>query len=265
VTTALAKTRILYHLVVAQGPNVRGRVYFNDLPVYDDPPTPNHQSTTLQVNNFLIPGENEIRIEVDTMGDPASNMFWADVYHDVDETQKPVRYHSLRWPDAIAELPHPPPAPVPFAWQHLFLVEETHPKPLYADVPPEQFPREGTEELRAAVKEIHDALAERDAAKLAELTQFEAHDSDRYFLARAPTTRAERQETFGSSLAEPWDVPKWDPERLVFTPRCGGRLVHATGTDGEHAIRGAAVQRPEAKFLMNPILVRHQGRWQLYR
>lgn len=257
--------RVLYHLVIAQAPGVRARAFLNDVPAYEDPPTPNHQSTTTQVNNLLVPGRNELRIEVTEQGDPSTNMFWAEIYRDPDASEKPVRHATLKWPDAVAELPAPLPRPLPFVWQREVIVEDDHPKPLYADVPPEQFPPEGTDELRAAVKEFHDALAGRDARKLTDLTWFEAEDSARYYPARPPPSRSEIQSTYAASFEEPWTVPRWEPDRLLFTPRAGGRLVHVTAVDDEHAIRGAAAARPEAQFLLNPLLVRHQGRWQLYR
>ncbi len=257
--------RLLWHLVVSQGPAVRGRVFLNDLPVYEDPPTPNYQSTTSQVNNFLVPGKNALRVEVDQMGDISSNMFWAEIFRDADPSAKPVKFHELKWPDAMKELPEPPIAPVPFGWENHFLVAEDHPPPAYADAKAEQFPKEGTDELRAAVKEFRDALADRDASKLTELTWFEAEDSARYFPDRPAPSKATIRSTYASSFEEPWDVPKWDPEQLVFTHRAEGRLVHVTGVDGRHAVRGNNSVRPEAEFLLNPLLVRHRGRWQLYR
>jgi len=264
--TAIGPTpRLLYHLVVSQGPGVRGRVFLNDLPVYEDPPRDIFETTTLQVNNFLIPGKNELRIEVTEPGSIESRMFWADIHRDADETQKPVRTHELRWPDAVAELPAPLPQPLPFVWQREVTIEADHPAPYYADVPAEQVPAEGTDELRAAVKELHDALTARDANKLAELTWFEAEDSARYYPARPAPSRGELVAGYAGSFQEPWNVPRWDAERLVFTPRAGGRVIHVTGADGKHAVHGANAVRPEAHFLLNPLLVRHRGRWQLYR
>lgn len=259
------KERLLYHLVTSQGPRVRGRVFLNDLPVYEDPKSVDFESTTRRVNNFLVPGPNTLRVEVDEMGDESSSMFWAQILRDPDENVETEKYHHLKWPEAAAELPEPLPTPVPFVWENELTIEASHPKPYYADVKSEQVPLEGTDELRGSVKEIHDALAGRDAAKMTDLTWFEAQDSARYYPHLPPPSKGTIAAAYTRGFDGPWDVPDWNPDRLLFTKRASGRLVHVTAVDGRHAITGRHTQRPDAHFLLNPLLVRHQGRWTMYR
>jgi hypothetical protein len=192
-------------------------------------------------------------------------MFYADVYRDPDETKSPTRYHSLRWPDAIARLPVVPPATVPFIWQTDFAIEDDHPPPAYAKVASEQVPLEGTDELRSTVKKFHDALSGRDASAMADLVWFRAQDNHRYYSSfLPPPSKGTIAHGYGQSFNDPWAVPEWNPDRLVFTKRAEGRLVHVTGVDG-HALTGTKLAGPKATFRLNPLLVRHQDGWQLYR
>jgi hypothetical protein len=255
-----------YLFQVGHGTGVAVRVVLNDLPMYTGA---GQQNITVSgpANHLLLPGENVVAVEIFPAPRPA----------DAPTIEGPVTFtirldedagtivHRATWPDDAWEALPDDKQVLPFASITRFVADERLVRPAYWDVPPAEFPLEGTPDQHAAVVEIYLAFARRDvdafmAANALKLSERQRANPDSSEFAGVTQRKA-----LAGYFNREWVVRPTNAEDLSFESRAGGRVAHVTRRDGGRVIQAVAADDPSETFGVDLFLTRHQGRWRVFR
>jgi len=269
---------VSYNLNLQQG--VAARFYVNDLPLFDRL-VEGQRSRNGGLNDRLVPGENELRIE----------LLWADdsvvqtpAGPPIDEMDRQARaerrkrlsalifktgptggdsiavIHQAIFPDWWAEV-EPEQRRLPYHYVATFDPGVDVYELAFLSATPVDVPCTGTAELRTFVEDLHQTFAAGDKAKLIDLMSLQIEEFAKAFEGGG-VSMAEQIEAYDEFFDDDFDILPLDPALLHFTPRAGGRVVEVTRTDDRPVI--AAVTRTAGfSHTSNPLLIQHGGRWRL--
>ena len=267
----MTRTPIFHSILVKD--RTWARAYLNDLPIYRAGVGPNSRSGP--INDLLVPGENELTIELlhaptpihsPTLKGAVTFMVYESLNPHAPEGVKVERRDILEavfpelWQSAPAERRR-----FPFFYRAFFDPGVEVQPPPYLKSPQMTFGCDGTPELRAAVQRLHAAIADNDVDRfLGEI----ALKLDHYeqALEGEPNARASykrelfRKELFHYRLKpEPLDLGA-----LHFEPRAGGRVAHVTRADGGYAITAVAQDDPKRRLRTDLLFTQYAGEWRIF-
>jgi hypothetical protein len=258
----------LHNNVIRHGPGVLGRVSLNDLPFHKGKPGGADQFDGVSQlgTHWLVPGENKLRVEVfwAAIGQPGT-ILHAQVSREPGpppETMKKI--HDVHFPNVWKALPLEEQV-IPFSYESSFVVEDDLPAPFYEGAKPERVPVEGTDELHQAVFEAHSALEKQDAEAFAGAMELSLTDLARYYPPNPGISRGPLVKKYQEAFAVPWKVPPFVPEDLLFESRAGNRVVYVHKKTGGYALEGQSLGDPEQSLGKDLFLVRHHGRYRIFR
>ena len=255
----------LYH-----GPGTWVRVFVNDLPMYDKPSDAS-MSSDFPATPWLVPGENDLAIEVLEVPLPPNVgraprfdlLFWGEgpsILAGGPASKVPL--FETSFPKFLAELPPEARDDIPVRYEAKFTPEGNIPPPIWADASPETIPERGSPELLKPLFDLHQAFKRKDVDGFLGALDLKFEDQRRYHgnsprLARAEV-RVEHEEFFQAR----WDVPEFTPETLRFRACNGGRVVYAHNEKGGPAFEARS---PTAAWNVRPFLIRRGADWRIYR
>lgn len=266
----MSKEPVLFVLNFKKG--VLARAFLNDLPL-DLGFVEGPDSMTGGANHWLIPGENTLTMEIlraPLAPPPGAHPSEAEsinmmLYTVKDATKSPpvidVRYRCA-FPDMLSSVPEPL-RRFPFYFKATFTLGVDIYSPLYLESPPAHFECEGTPELHAAVKAIHDAILARDIDAFLDLSSLRYAEFERAFWGAQDASAAKRKEAARKFFSHPMRVKPLDLRLLHFEPRAGGRVALVSGADGQPAIEAIAEDDPVLRLRANILLTQHEGAWRV--
>lgn len=245
---------------VRRGPGLLVRVLLNEL-CFHVGISRTYDGTSGPAAHWLVPGSNVLRLEI-LSEDPAQHPRAFANASITGPGESPV-HARLDFPEFFDERPAEE-RRFPAIAERAFVLDGDVPEPLWRSESPEEIPPEGTDELRAAVFTLHQALARRDARALVDAMLVKIQDLSRYYGGGGLLDPGEMQLDYEERFREPLEVSAFEPEKLRFQSLHGGRVVHVTRTDGERAIHAQNATR-ERGMSLDPFFVRQRGSWRLYR
>lgn len=233
------------------------RAYLNDLPLHRGD-GPGASSISGSADHLLVPGDNTLAVEV--LQAEGGRTVTASVYG-VDPHATPMKQDMLHAFSFTA--PAPEQQAWPFYHESRFHADTTF-EPVWLRAPPATFGPQGTPQMRAAVAELHAAVAAGDVDRFNELNALRLSEIERaspgVTAASAETRRAVARQFFSYDLkAEPLDL-----DGLRFVPRAGGRIAHVTRVDGRQALLAVGQKEPACRLAADLLLVQHDGAWRLW-
>ncbi|EYF06410.1 hypothetical protein [Chondromyces apiculatus] len=275
-----------YLFVVHFEEGVFGRAWLNDLPVHKVY-TRGPRSMTGGANHLLVPGENRLTLEILTLPEgvppppppPPPSETSAPPPKRVEVMPAGMKVYQVRDAstdpitiDAVVNVDLPvalglktwerPPLPL----YHEVTFELPFPvtEPVYWRAPPAEFPCTGTPALVEVVREVHDALVQRDLARFQALLALK-HASYAAAFPGEPSASLDRQRAasekfFGLRyLVKPLDLT-----RVHFQPRAGGRVAYVSGWDDAPVLEAVCETEPGLSLRANLLLTQHDGRWRVF-
>jgi hypothetical protein len=240
-------------------PGVVADVQVNDVPFYRRY-SELHQAPAGPVNHLLLEGENTVTIRLaEAHPDPMRISSFEVSF--LRESDKKVLFRR-RWPD-FAELHPEEERQLPVVHHAVFRFDEPTPRALWADAPVESFPLEGTAELHDALRALHDAYARADVDAFLSAMEHKTADFVKFY---GPLPELEPQVargTYGERLRQPWELDPYDPTKIVFERRAGGRAAYATSKEGGPALFAKHKLDPAETWEASPLLARVDGRWRI--
>jgi hypothetical protein len=249
-------------------------VYLNDLPVYRTPFV-GPDSRSGPVNQYLLPGENEVTVELLARAAPDDKsvkhalIFTLFVVNNLDagpdETLDCTQLLDIRDPTIIDEAPERF-RRFPFFHRQRFTLEVPVARPLFADAPPAEFDCRGTPDLRDAVERIYRAM-ENDARE-AFLGEFALKfQCDEHAYRGEEAQRADvKREMLRSELLhyQPRPTSELDWSMIHFEPRFGGRVAYVTRHDHGYLLDAVCVKDPKRRIRADLMFIQHQGQWRAF-
>jgi hypothetical protein len=253
---------VCYHASIRPGVLLRARL--NDLPVYK---TPHRGPDSRQggANHLLVPGENELSIEilkappaeptefqpgevVPPPGWPAPRSVRFALY-----TQDPEVWDGE--PPALRRLPY----------RHLsrFDLGPDITAPIYLGARPADVGCEGTPDLFSAVAAVHEALASRDVDRFLELVSLKMSEYARAYEGMGDASVGNQQAATREFFAARPVIGPLDPTSLHFEARARGKVAVVTGVDDGCAITATTERDPNAVLRANLWLTQHDGGWRV--
>lgn len=260
------------------------RVFLNDIPVFQGFEG-NGFSHNGGINHFLVPGENELLLEILAAPapidgrlayepDPRPQMAGKDLNQTVEASVFKERIDAAGNRTGEIEIIYQ--TMFPDLWQHVdegrrqlpymhvarFDPGVDVPELTYLGAPFSEVPCEGTPDLHDAVRELHDAFSARDARRLAQLMALQMEEYDRAHHGRAGATRPEQRQAIDELVAEDIVVAPLDWAQMHFHARAHGKLVHVERLDRNPVIDVRTIGKPQG-HMSDPVFTHHDGRWQL--
>ncbi len=257
-----------YYFRLHQGTGVSVRAYLNDLLFYKGTGSEN-MTVTSPCNHLLVPGENVFALEVHAAPRPAIAPFvegpvrFTLMVDDEDDTT----VHRVNWPELWEQLPVEQRA-LPTVHLSRFQADETLPKPIYASAPPVQFGKEGTPELREAVRRVFRAFASGDTDAFLEENALKLSERQRAYPDIPELAAGPQREKIAAQLGQKWDMRPTDLdnfEDLVFEQRADGRVAYVSRIDGGYAIEAVNAADPTSIFTTDLFLTPQAGVWKIFR
>lgn len=250
------------------------RVYLNDLPLYRSPFV-GPDSRSGPINFMLVPGENEIRVELLKVKPPADpdtleNAFFVQLYEtmnlDAGETVPlerrllaDVQYPTI-WHQVEEAHRH-----FPFHYTTTFELDVELPRPLFLDAPVADFDCAGTPELRQAVERLYLAIERQDYDELLDLLSLRFACDERAFGGVQEQTAAAKRQIFRDELFayEPMVSEPLDWSMIHFEPRLEGRVAYVKRHDDRFVLEAPCRKDPKRRIKTDLLLMQHEGRWQV--
>jgi len=248
----------MYIYRILHRPGSRARALINGVPVYDRIVRDN-VAPAQPITHWLMPGDNTLTFDLSPA--PKSPLtpyldahfeFW--IQEDKDQVNKlfqwvyPTNLQALKLPTQL-----------PLVHNETFHVATDLPTPAYAKATREDFPAEGTPELKAAVFELYDSFASRDAARFEKVMEVKSGEFDRYYTL-PPNSKAEAMQ----NLNAPWVMEPFDEHDLRFERYLDGRLARVSRASGKPAVRAVHRNEPYLGWGSDFFLTRLDGRWRIY-
>jgi hypothetical protein len=268
---------VLHNLAMSH--DTLARVYVNDLPLFRGTAW-GPISQNAGINYLLVPGENELRVELLRAPKPAPGVkveAEPDPENDIDPRQsvelkifKPIAHgshdvemiHVCRFPDVwtnVAEADRR----IPYHHVAQFDPEVDVAPPAFLSSAPVQFGCEGTPDLHAAVRELHAAMVAKDAQLLIDLMSLQISQYASAFEGTAGTTVTEQEEAYAELFAEDVVTSPLDEGQLHFTPRAGGRVAEVTRLDGRPVFEILNRGDTMMGHASDPVFTQHRGQWRV--
>jgi hypothetical protein len=265
-------TPVFYSMLVQD--KCWARAWLNGLPLYKSPFFgPDSRSGT--INPFLVPGENEVGVEVlktkKLMHSPEMpSAVKIELYEvlnlDEPEEAKLKRriFAKAEWPDMKNEVAEPH-RRLPLWYKASFDPGVPVVRPPWLDAPRHDFDCAGTPELRDAVTRLHRAVEQNDAdGFLHEISlKLEHYENSHPGIDHATRKAADdmfKNELFGYLPR----VGPLDMGELHFEPLCGGRVAFVTRHDGGYALDAVCERDKKRRIEADLLLTVHKGRWQVF-
>lgn len=249
-----------YYFTLYQGQESFVRAWLNDVPFYryyERYPL----TRTGPAVHLLVPGDNTFAIEIDAAPPEANVYFELTIDHDRDN---PV--FRFDWPGDRRDLP-PAEWRAPFRFETTFTPPGDLFTPAWFDAPRESVPCEGTAELRAAVRRVHDALAAGDLDDYCAAMALKAAEYERAYPDWQQASAADMRADMTGFLGMDLRLRPLDDAEVHFEPRAGGRLAHARHLGGGTVIDCVSVDlTPDgerARLAMDLTFTRHRGAWKI--
>ncbi len=245
---------------IRHAPNLVATVLVNDVPfyrrVYDS-----HEAPAGPANHLLLEGENEVTIHIDSI-EPDPYMIRSFELEFLRESDKSAVFRA-RFPDYLKQYPEEE-RKTPFTHKQKFLYSEPSPKPLWLDAPRESFPSEGNREQHEAVAELHRAYGSADIDAFLSAMELKTAEFTKFYGSLPELAPEAARASYGQVLREPWDLVPLDPNELLFSRHCDGRVAYVTRRDGRPALFAQHKQDPGRTWNANLLLTRATGRWRIF-
>jgi hypothetical protein len=268
---------ILHNLAMRH--DTLARVYVNDLPLFRGTAW-GPLSQNAGMNYLLVPGENELRVELLRAPKPAPGVkveAAPDPDNDIDPRQsvelkifKPIAHgshdvemiHVCRFPDVWKNVDEDD-RRLPYHHVDHFDPDVSIGPPAFLSSPPTDFECEGTAELHAAVSELHAAMVAKDVRLLIDLMSLQISEYARAFEGTSGTTVSDQEEAYEELFAEDVVVSPLELGQLHFTPRAGGRVAEVTRFDGKPVYEILSRGNSLKGHSSDPVFTQHQGQWRV--
>lgn len=257
-----------YYFRLHQGTGVAVRAYLNDLLFYKGKGAEN-MTVTSPCNHLLVPGENVFTLEIAAAPRPAiapkveGPVRFTLMVDDEDDTT----VHRVNWPELWEPLPVEQRV-MPFVHVSRFQADEALPAPIYADAPRVSFGKEGTPELREAVRRVSRAFAAGDTEAFLDENALKLAERQRAYPDIPDLAVGPQRGKIAAQLARKWDVRPSDLDGfsdLVFEQRADGRVAYVSRLDGGYAIEAVSADDPSVVFTTDLFLTQQDGVWKIFR
>jgi len=252
----------MYIYRIMHRPGSRARALINGVPIYDRIVKDN-VSPAQPITHWLASGDNTLTFELApaplSPNTPYLGGHFTSGVQKVEPAKKPEELKLFRGPYPMGLGGKEFPAVLPLVHTEVFHVSADLPAPAYAKASREEFPKEGTPELRAAVFDLYDAFASRDAARFEKAMEVKYDEFDRYY-SLPPTTKVEAVQ----GMNAPWDMEPFNEHDLRFDRLLDGRLAYAHRESGRPAVRAVHRDEPYLGWGTDFFLTRLDGRWRIY-
>lgn len=253
-----------YACRLRQGPKTIARVTLNDLPFVRDPSSA-FRDTARPCSHFLVPGENWLTLEVwDGPVSPDSPQLQGPVDVMIQEIETEKTLARIAWPAfAINAGQKLEALEMPFYFTTKFELPEEHPKPRYDGLPNESIPEEGTADLLDAVARLRESLASRNAKAFVGENALKLDEQRRFYGDSRDFDPSGLVAAYERRFQDPLAVQPVEPAELRFEGRAKNRVAYVTRKDGRPTISARGVLDPGQSYELDPLFVRHDGRWTL--
>ncbi|MEO7329102.1 MAG: hypothetical protein ABI193_11015 [Minicystis sp.] len=257
-----------YYFRLHQGTGVAVRAYLNDLLFYKGTGAEN-MTVTSPCNHLLVPGENLFTVEVLSAPRPAiaplveGPVRFTLMVDDEDDTT----VHRVNWPDLWEQLPAEQRF-LPTVYLSRFQADETLPLPAYAGAPRVSFGKEGTPELREAVRRVFRAFAAGNTEAFLEENALKLSERQRAYPDIPELAAGPQREKIAAQLGQKWEMRPTDLdnfEDLVFESRADGRVAYVSRSDGGYALEAVNAADPSSVFTTDLFLTQQTGVWTIFR
>ena len=256
------------------------RVFVNDLPLYKgDLVGPDSVSGPL--NKLLVPGENELTIELlkvrqceDYMDKEAymNKVLEVEIYEllnpDEQSETAPIErrmIHEVHYPKMLDNADEARHRRVPFYYKKTFDPGIDLPAPPFMASPEEEFGCEGTDELIDEVRQIHQSLQKRDHDRFLELLELKFIHGERSLPEEVAQLAVEKRALFRRELLAYDPMPEpLDVGELHFEPRRNGQVALVTRKDGGFALMAQCQKDPKRRIKTDLLLTKREGRWRVF-
>ena len=252
------------------------RVYLNDLPLYRSQFV-GPDSRSGPANYLLVPGENELTIELLRIADHVypenrKDAVKVQIYL-VDNPEAPEGTKLERtilldvaFPDIFDEAPEER-RRYPFYYRtsfHLGLDDvET---PVFDRAPAAEFDCQGTAGLREAVERLYLLLERGDYEGLLGELSLKFECDERVLRGEERQSAALKMKEWREELLafEPKPSEPLDLSQLHFEPRRGGRVAYVTRHDGGWALDAVCSKDARRRIRTDLLMVQQGGRWRVF-
>jgi hypothetical protein len=248
----------MYIYRILHRPGSRARALINGVPVYDRIVRDN-VSPAQPITHWLASGDNTLTFELspaprspNTPYLDAHFAFWVQ-----DEKDQENKLFVWEYPTSLEAMKLP--TLLPLVHNETFHVSAELPEPAYAKASHEEFPEEGTPELRAAVFELYESFASRDAARFEKVMEVKSGEFDRYYTL-PPLSKAGALQQMNA----PWIMEPFNEHDLRFDRHLDGRLAKVRRASGRAAVRAVHRDEPYLGWGSDFFLTRLDGRWRIY-
>ncbi|MDI1480998.1 hypothetical protein [Polyangium sp. y55x31] len=252
----MAHTNYLYRIL--HRPASHARALINGIPIYDRI-VPDNVAPIGPVTHWLVRGENTITVELSPS--PRSPLtpdlgphfeISVRLAEDLDRA-----VFTWDYPKSVAALGLP--IELPLVGGGVLRIDDDLPDPVYRRGSREEFPAEGTVDQRAAVQELYDAFATRDAGRFEAAMDLKVSEFERYY-GPQPLSRAEAMKR----MNEPWIMEPFDAHDLRFDRYADGRVAYVRRASGKPAVRAQHRDEPTLGWGSNFYMTRLDGRWRIF-
>jgi hypothetical protein len=248
----------MYIYRIFHRPASRARALINGVPVYDRIVDQN-VAPAQPITHWLVSGDNTFTFELaPTPRSPNTPLMGAHFAFMVQDEKDQGNY-LFKWEYPLSLEEKGLPSVLPLVHTANFHVSTELPTPAYAKALPEEFPEEGTPELRAAVFELHDAFARRDAAQFESVMDVKVSEFERYYTL-PPLSRHDAIQQMNA----PWIMEPFNEHDLRFDRYLDGRLAKARRASGKQAVRAEHRDEPGVGWGSDFFMTRVDGRWRIY-
>jgi len=248
----------MYIYRIFHRPGSRARASINGVLIYDRIVTDN-VSPAQPITHWLASGDNTLTFELSPAPlSPLTPYMGAHFGFEVREVkEEEVVLFAWHYPNSLVEKELP--TALPLLHTEVFPISAELPTPAYAKASREEVPEEGTPELRAAVFELYESFALRDAGRFEKAMEVKSGEFDRYY-ELPPNSKVEAMEQMNA----PWIMEPFNEHDLRFERYQDGRLVKVSRASGRPAVRAVHRDEPYLGWGTDFFLTRLDGRWRIY-
>lgn len=253
----------LFYVINAERRSLHVRVEVNGVPVILWE-TPAPRQAFDQLNGWITPGTNEVRIRLEWPADQTYAPETGQFRMRLEAVEKGKKVGSgqalaeIEWPDALQ------PEAYPFETLMRFQAPETPPAELWTKARPFEFNDEMRNTVIDTVSSLHQALSARDRSNCMKLLEYKTVDIRRAFHISPDEGRKDLKELLEMLFdVDDWAMAPLEVERLEMHVVGGNRLVWVTLPDYATPLRTAA--ESSAGFSLPVYLAPIDGRWTIVR
>lgn len=248
----------MYIYRILHRPASRARALINGVPVYDRIVTEN-VAPAQPITHWLNSGDNTLTFEL-SPAPRSPNTPYMDAHFEFwvqDEKDQDNKLFQWAYPTSLEAKSLP--IVMPLVHSETFHVSADLPSPAYSNASREEFPEEGTPELKAAVFELYEAFSTRNAARFESVMEVKAAEFDRYYTL-PPNSKVEAIQQMNA----PWIMDPFNEHELRFDRYLDGRLAKVRRTTGRPAVRAVHRDEPYLGWGSDFFMTRLDGRWRIY-